>query len=59
MKKLKELNDLEYERIRGGILPIIGIGLKFLGGALIGTAFVELVTEGWGAVKRDFNEGYN
>lgn len=56
---MEELNDLEKEKIYGGFLPLVGVGLRFFGGALIGSALVELATEGWASVKRDFNEGYN
>ena len=59
MEKFNELNEFENERISGGIFPLVGLGLKFFGGALAGAAFVELVTEGWDSVKKDFNEGYN
>ncbi|NHE58627.1 hypothetical protein [Cyclobacterium plantarum] len=59
MNKFKELNNSEKEKITGGFLPVVGVGLKFFGGALFGAALVELVTEGWDSVKRDFNEGYN
>lgn len=59
MEKFKELDDFENEKISGGFLPLVGVGLKFFGGALFGAALVELVTEGWDSVKKDFNEGYN
>jgi hypothetical protein len=46
----------EMQEIDGGIFFLVA---KFVVGALIGGAIVEVITEGWEKCYEDYQSGYN
>lgn len=56
MDKFKELSLEEMQEIDGGIFFLVA---KFVVGALIGGAIVEVITEGWEKCYEDYQSGYN
>jgi len=58
MENFRELSLEEMQEVEGGIFPLLA-GLRFVGGALIGGAIVEVITEGWDQCMADFQAGYN